>query len=79
MVREEREEDRLTMETLITALREVSKAGQAVPGDRYRLRPPIFEGDGDVEQFTRELASTGAPSSTSYLFDRTDKELCSRA
>ena len=55
MVREEGEEDRLTMETLITALREVSRAGQAVPGDRYRLRPPIFGGDGDVEQFIREF------------------------
>jgi len=42
MVREEGEEDRLTMETLITALREVSRAGQAVPGDRYRLRPLYF-------------------------------------
>jgi len=53
MVREGREDDHLTMETLITALREVSRAGQAVPGDRYRLRPPIFGGDGDVKLFIR--------------------------
>ena len=52
VVDEERREDPLTMETLIAALREV---GKATPGDRYRLRPPIFGGDGDVEQFIREF------------------------
>jgi len=50
VVGEERGEDPLTMETLITALREF---GEATPGDRYRLRPPIFGGDG--EQFIREF------------------------
>jgi len=50
MVREEREEDRLTMETLIAALREV---GKAAPGDKYHLRPLIFGGNGDIEQFIR--------------------------
>jgi len=41
------------METLITALREVSGASQAPPGDRYSLRTPIFRGDSYVEQFIR--------------------------
>jgi len=52
VVGEEGREDPLTMETLIAALREV---GKATPEDRYRLRPPIFGGDGDVEQFIREF------------------------
>ena len=45
----------LTVEALVTALREFQGTGQASPGDRYRLSPPIFGGDGDVEQFIREF------------------------
>jgi len=39
----------LTLESLVTALRAVGTANQAPPGDRYRLQPPIFGGDCDVE------------------------------
>jgi len=28
---------------------------QAAPGDRYRLQPPNFGGEGDVEQFIKEF------------------------
>jgi len=47
-------EEVLTMETLVTALPEVGKVRPAPPGDRYRLKPPIF-GDDDVKQFIREF------------------------
>jgi len=43
----------LTIETLVTALREFQGTSQAPPGDSYRLKPPIFGGEGDVEQFIR--------------------------
>jgi len=43
----------LTLESLVTALRAVGMANQAPPGDRYRLQPPIFGGNCDVEQFIR--------------------------
>jgi len=39
----------------VAALREVRRASQAPPGDRYCLKPPIFGGDSDVEQFTCEF------------------------
>jgi len=45
----------LTLENLVTALRAVGTATQAPPGDMYRLQPPIFGGDCDVEQFIREF------------------------
>jgi len=45
----------LTLESLVIALRAVGLANQASPGDRYRLRPPIFGDDCDVEQFIREF------------------------
>jgi len=45
----------LTVEALVTALRELQGTRQAPPGDRYRLSPPIFGGEGDVEQFIREF------------------------
>jgi len=45
----------LTVEDLVTALRELQGTSQAAPGNRYRLSPPIFGGEGDVEQFIREF------------------------
>jgi len=45
----------LTIEALVTALREVQGASQAPPGIRYRLKPLIFGGDSDVEQFIHEF------------------------
>jgi len=54
MDRPEEGEEVLTMETLVTALPEVGKVRQAPPGDRYRLKPPIF-GDDDIEQFIWEF------------------------
>jgi len=45
----------LTLESLVIAIRAVGPAHQASPGDRYRLRPPIFGGNCDVEQFIREF------------------------
>jgi len=45
----------LTVEALVTALRELQGTGQAPPGDRYRLSPPILGGEGDVEQFIHEF------------------------
>jgi len=55
MAREGEEGENLTMESLVTALREVSRAGQALPRDRYNLRPPIFRREGDIEQFIRKF------------------------
>jgi len=52
---EVQERPALTIEALVTALREVQWASQAPPGDRYCLKPPIFGGDSDVEQFIREF------------------------
>jgi len=48
----------LTVEDLVTALGELRGKRQAPPGDRYRLSPPIFGGEGDVEQFIREFQAT---------------------
>lgn len=48
-------EEVLTLENLVTALREVGFANPAPPGDRYHLRPMIFRGDCDVEQFIKEF------------------------
>jgi len=45
----------LTVEALVTALRELHGVRQAPPGDRYRLSPPIFRSKGDVEQFIQEF------------------------
>jgi len=45
----------LTVEALVTALRELQGTSQAPPRDRYSLSPPIFGGEGDVEQFIREF------------------------
>jgi len=45
----------LTVEVLVTALRELQGTRQAPPGDRYHLSPPILRGEGDVEQFIREF------------------------
>jgi len=41
----------LTVEALVTALRGLRGPGQAPPGDKCRLQPPNFGGEGDVEQF----------------------------
>jgi len=48
-------EEILTMETSVTALQEVGRAGQMLPGDRYHLKPPIVEDDSDIEQFIWEF------------------------
>jgi len=45
----------LTVEALVTALRELQGTRRAPPSDRYRLSPAIFGGKGDVEQFIREF------------------------
>jgi len=45
----------LTVEALATALQELQGTGQAPPSDRYRLSPPIFGGEGDVEQFIQKF------------------------
>jgi len=45
----------LTIEALVTALQGLRAQGQAPPSDRYRLQPPNFGGEGDVEQFIREF------------------------
>jgi len=45
----------LTVEALVTALQGLRGQSQASPGDRYRLQPPNFGGEGDVEQFIREF------------------------
>jgi len=45
----------LTVEALVTAFRELRGTSQAQPGDRYRLQPLNFGGEGDVEQFIREF------------------------
>jgi len=39
----------LTVDALVTALREVNGTGQAPPGDRYRLKLSTFGRDGNVE------------------------------
>jgi len=33
----------LTIEALVTALREIQETGQTRPGDRYCLKPPPFD------------------------------------
>jgi len=43
----------LTLESLVTALRAIGPANPAPPLDRYRLQPPIFGGDCDVEQIIK--------------------------
>lgn len=45
----------LTLEALLTTLREVQGAEQTPTGDRYSLKPLTFGGDSDVEQFIREF------------------------
>jgi len=45
----------LTLENLVTTLREVGSTKQAPPSDRYHLRPTIFGGNCDVEQFIKEF------------------------
>jgi len=50
----------LTIEALVTALQGLRGQGQAAPGDRYRLQPPTFGGDGDVEQFIKEFEDVAA-------------------
>jgi len=45
----------LTVEALVTALQGLRGSSQVPPGDRYRLQPPNFRGEGDVEQFIREF------------------------
>lgn len=54
MTREGGEEELLNMESLITAVCDISEAGWVSADDRYCLRPPISEGEGDVEQFIKE-------------------------
>jgi len=43
----------LTVEALVAAFQGLRGQSQASPGDRYRLQPPNFRGEGDVEQFIR--------------------------
>ena len=45
----------LTVEALVAALQGLRGQSQAAPGDRYRLQPPNFGGEGDVEQFIKEF------------------------
>jgi len=45
----------LTVEALVAALQGLRGQSQALSGDRYRLQPPNFGGEGDVEQFIKEF------------------------
>jgi len=45
----------LTLEALVTALREVQGARQAPLVDRRRLKSLTFGGDSDVEEFIRKF------------------------
>jgi len=45
----------LTVEALVAALQGLREHSQASPGDRYRLQPPNFGGEGNVELFIKEF------------------------
>jgi len=51
----------LTIEALLTDLRELQGMSQAPPGDRYRLKPPIFGGEGNVERLICEFEEWPVP------------------
>jgi len=55
MARIRNEGEVLTLQNLVTAIREVGSANPAVLGDSYHLRHPIFGGDCDIEQFIKEF------------------------
>ena len=59
---EEPAEGRYTLETLIQTLWEDRAAARAPPGDRFRLKAPVFNGEGDVEQFLQEFHKVAVAS-----------------
>jgi len=53
---------RFTRETPIQTLWKDRAAAQAPPGDRFCLKAPVFNGEGDVEQFLQEFHKVAVAS-----------------
>jgi len=53
---------RFTLEALIRTLWEDRAAARAPPGDRFRLKAPVFDGEGNVEQFLQEFREVAVAS-----------------